>query len=151
MNNLENIEEFDKLKTKVLKYVLYKKRTTKEIKQKFEAEDENMLEDVIEYLKEAGYINDEDYIKRSINEFMNLKNLSLKEINYKLISKGIDKGELQDYIQNNKEELVDYELQSAKNIIIKKQNQMEEQEVREYLRKKGYMEEIINLAFEEII
>lgn len=151
MNNIEEIEAFDKLKTKVLKYVLYKKRTEKEIKQKFSMEDENMLEDVIEYLKAAGYISDEEYIERSIQEFINLKNLSLKEVNYKLMSKGIDRNVLQNYIYNHKEELVDYELKSAKNIIIKKQNSMEENEIKEYLRKKGYVEEIINLAFEEII
>ena len=32
------IEEFDKQKTKVLKYVLYKKRTIYEVKQKFKRE-----------------------------------------------------------------------------------------------------------------
>lgn len=151
MNNIEEIQAFDRLKTKVLKYVLYKKRTEKEIRQKFSMEDENMLEDVIEYLKEAGYISDKEYIERSIQEFINLKNLSLKEVNYKLISKGINRNALQNYIYNHKEELVEYELNSAKNIIIKKQNIMEENEIREYLRKKGYVEEIINLAFEEII
>ena len=32
---MQDIEEFDKLKTKVLKYILYKKRTEQEIRQKF--------------------------------------------------------------------------------------------------------------------
>jgi len=42
-----SIEEFDREKTKVLKYVLYKKRTEKEIRQKFSSSiDENLLEDV---------------------------------------------------------------------------------------------------------
>ena len=151
MNNIEYLESFDKLKTKVLKYVLYKKRTEKEIKQKFSMEDENMLEEVIEYLKEAGYVSDEEYIERSIQEFINLKNMSIKEVNYKLISKGIDRNALQSYIYNHKDDLEEYELNSAKNIIIKKQNNMEQNEIKEYLRKKGYLEEIINLAFEEII
>ena len=48
-----SIEELDALKTKILKYVLYKKRTEKEIRQKFSEADENMLEDAISYLKEA--------------------------------------------------------------------------------------------------
>ena len=53
------IEEFDKQKTKVLKYILYKKRTEQEVRNKFSTTiDENMLEDIIEYLKEAKYIND---------------------------------------------------------------------------------------------
>ena len=52
------IEEFDKAKTKILKYIIYKKRSENEIRRKYEKEiDENMLEDIIEYLKEAKYIN----------------------------------------------------------------------------------------------
>ena len=86
-NDIENLELFDKLKTKVLKYVLYKKRTEKEVRQKFSSSDvnQNMLEDVIENLKENGYISDEKYIERAINEFMALKNLSIFEL-YSLFS-----------------------------------------------------------------
>ena len=46
-----SIEEFDRLKTKILKYVMYKKRTEKEIKRKFSEEDDQILEDVIQHLK----------------------------------------------------------------------------------------------------
>ena len=48
-----SLEELDDLKTKILKYVLYKKRTEREIRQKFSNEDEEMLDDAISYLKEA--------------------------------------------------------------------------------------------------
>ena len=50
---MQDIEEFDKLKTKVLKYILYKKRTEQEIRQKFSENAGNNLENVIEYLKET--------------------------------------------------------------------------------------------------
>ena len=137
---MENyIEEFDKLKTKVLKYVLYKKRTEKEIRQKFINDNGQMLDDVIDHLKETGYVNDLDYINRAIAEFKNLKNMSIKEIEYKLLTKGIDKNLIDDYIYNNKEELLNYEINSAKNIFFKKQNTLEKEEIKNYLRKKGYM------------
>ena len=56
-----NPEEFDKQKTKVLKYILYKKRTENEIRTKFITSiEENLLEDIIEYLKEAKYIDDKE-------------------------------------------------------------------------------------------
>ena len=74
-NNLQEAEELDKLKTKVLKYVLYKKRTENEVREKFSDCDQDKLEDVIEVLKENNYINDKDYIERSIKEFKALKNL----------------------------------------------------------------------------
>ena len=139
MMKIEEFKEFDKLKTKILKYVLYKKRTEFEIRQKFSNEDTNLLEDVLEDLKQNDYINDNEYIVRAISEFMALKNLSLKEVKYKLYSKGIEK------------ELVeDYETKSAQNIFIKKNNLMEKQEIIEYLLKKGYNMSNINKAIENI-
>ena len=141
------IEEFDKAKTKILKYIIYKKRSENEIRKKFSKEfDENLLEDIIEYLKEANYINDKEYIEKAINNFMVLKNLSIKEIKYKLISKGLDKNKIEDYICENKEELEEYEIKSAENIFYKKTNSMEDEEIKQYLLKKGYKSENINKA-----
>ena len=145
---MENLEEFDRLKTKVLKYVLYKKRTEAEIKQKFSDIPEEQLDDVIQDLKTIGYINDNAYIERAVNEFRNLKNMSIKEIQYKLMAKGIKKDDIDNYICNNKEELLDYEINSAKNIFTKKQTTMEEEEIEMYLRKKGFLSETIKLAQE---
>lgn len=145
------IEKFDIEKTKVLKYVLYKKRTEREIRTKFKAIiEEDILEDIIEELKENGYISDENYIERAVNEFMALKNLSLKEIKYKLISKGISNNLVEDYIQKHEDELNDYEQKSANNIVLKKSVNMEELEIKQYLMKKGYMEEHIRNAIEKI-
>lgn len=145
---MENLEEFDRLKTKVLKYVLYKKRTEAEIKQKFSDIPEEQLDEVIQDLKTNGYINDNSYIERAVNEFKNLKNMSIKEIQYKLMVKGIKKDDIDNYICNNKEELLDYEINSAKNIFTKKQITMEEEEIEMYLRKKGFLRETIKLAQE---
>ena len=93
------IEEFDKQKTKILKYILYKKRTEQEVRNKFSSTmDENMLEDIIEYLKEAKYINDQEFIEKTVNNFMLLKNLSIKEIQYKLMTKGLNKNIIEYYI-----------------------------------------------------
>ena len=145
------IEEFDKEKTKVLKYVIYKKRTEKEIRTKFKSIiEENMLDDILEDLKENGYISDENYVERAVNEFMALKNLSVKEIKYKLISKGISSSLVENYIQKHEEELNEYEQKSAENIVLKKSVNMEEIEIRQYLMKKGYTEEHIRNAIEKI-
>ena len=62
------IEEYDKEKSKVLKYVLYKKRSKKELQNKFYNAIENeMLHYIIEELEENGYIDDNNYIERAIN------------------------------------------------------------------------------------
>ena len=145
------IEEFDNYKTKVLKYVIYKKRTEQEIRTKFEKiVEENMLDDIIEKLKENGYISDENYIERAVNEFIALKNLSIKELKYKLISKGLKSDLIDDYIYKNMEKLEEYERKSAENIAIKRAVNMDESEIKQYLSKKGYEQENINLAIESM-
>lgn len=133
------IEEFDREKTKVFKYIIYKKRTENEIRKKFGKDiEENILEDIIEYLKEAGYINDYDYIERQVHEYMALKNMSIKEIEYKLYQKGINSKLIEKYIQENREELEEFEQKSMKNLIAKKSNQMQDDEIKAYLYRKGY-------------
>ena len=137
------VEEFDKEKTKVLRYILYKKRTENEVRTKFQnTVEENLLDDIIDYLKEASYINDRDYIERTI------KNLSIREIKYKLLAKGLSKTYIEDYIYENKDELEEYEIKSAKNIIYKKSTVMEHEEIKQFLLKKGYKIENINKAIE---
>ena len=144
------IEEFDKEKTKVLKYILYKKRSENEVRTKFSGTiDENLLEDIIEYLKQAKYIDDKEYIRKTVNNFIALKNLSIKELKYKLLSKGLSKNDIEDYIYDNKEELEEYEIKSISNIIYKKSTSMEQEEIKQYLLKKGYKSENVNKVIEE--
>ena len=145
----KELEEFDKLKTKVLKYVLYKKRTENEVRQKFAENTGNLLDNVIEYLKQENYINDFSYIEKSVSEIQRLKNLSIKEVKYKLLAKGLSSKLVDEYIYEHKEEMLDYEINSAKAIFIKKSGTMEQEDIRNYLRKKGYMEETIRIAGED--
>lgn len=145
-----NLEEFDREKTKVLKYILYKKRSEYEVRNKFSKTiDEELLEDIIEYLKEAKYIDDEEYIRKTVNQFKLLKNMSIREIEYKLQAKELKRNNIEDYIYKNKEELEEYEIKSAKNIINKKQVSMEQDEIKTYLLKKGYKSDNIKEAMEE--
>lgn len=138
------IEEFDKQKSKVMNYILYKKRTEHEVKEKFSSTiEENMLEDILEYVKEAGYLSDKEYIQRAIQEFKNLKHLSNKEVKYKLVSKGIKRNDLEDYFSEHREELQEYERQSARHLAEKKKSTMSEEEIKTYLFKKGYQEDTI--------
>lgn len=146
----DEIIEFDKLKTKIIKYVMYKKRTEAEVRQKFSQSTGNLLENVIEYLKENDYINDVRYVERFVQEVKVLKNLSIKEIEYKLMQKGIDRKTISEYIEANYEKLLEYEANSAKNLYNKKLTLISEDETIEYLRKKGYKSDTIkNLQMEE--
>ena len=130
---------------------MYKKRTEQEIRRKFSEEDSEMLEDAIEHLKEIGYINDQNYIERAVSEYINLNNLSIKELKYKLQAKGIQADTIEDYIYNNSDKLEEYEINSARNIIIKKQNAMEEQQLIQFLLKKGYRMDFIKEAIRSLV
>lgn len=146
----EQAEKVEKFKNKMLKYIVYKKRTEAEIRQKFSEEDENMVDEAIEYFKDLNYINDEVYVERAINEFKALKNMSIKEVEYKLLQKGVKKNVVDNYICKNKETMLEYEISSAKSIILKKQGKLEEKDIKDYLYKKGYMQECINIAFDDL-
>lgn len=146
-----SLEDFDKAKTKILKYIVYKRRTEHEVRQKFQNEfDEEMFENIIDYLKDAKYIDDKEYIEKIVNNFKILKNLSNKELKFKLMAKGLDKNLIEDYFYENREELEEYEIKSAYNIILKKTRDMEKDEIKMYLLKKGYKQSSINAAFEDI-
>ena len=151
MDNIDCLEEYDKQKTKVLKYIIYKKRTEREVRQKFENTiEQEILEDIIEELKENSYINDNNYIQRAIAEYIALKNLSMKEIKYKLFAKGLNNDIIDEYFSNNKDDLIDYEIQSIKNIYYKKQYSMDKEEIKQFLIRKGYQMENIKEALSEV-
>lgn len=141
-------EEFDEKKTQVMKYILYKKRTESEVRTKFcNSIEENMLEDIIEYVKTAGYINDKEYIKKLVNEYMNLKTMSVREIKSKLHAKGLYVEDIEDYLYENKEKLEEFEITSAEKLIKKKKG-MDIQKLKTYLINKGYDMDTVNKLIE---
>lgn len=146
----EEIIALDNLKAKVFKYITYKKRTANEVRQKFANENQDLLEDVIEYFKEQNYINEEEYIERTINEFLALKSMSIKEISYKLSGKGVDRHALDKYICDNKEMLLEYEINSAKKLIEKNLGKKEMNDIKKYLFQKGFMSESISIAIDDL-
>ena len=145
------IEEYDNAKSKVLKYILYKKRSKQEVKNKFyNSIEEEMLNNIIDELEENGYIDDFNYVERAVNEYIALINLSLKEVRYKLMAKGINSGLIDEYFSKYQERMQEYEVYSARNLIIKKEKQMDENTLMQFLLKKGYKSDNIRQAIERI-
>ena len=136
--DIEKLKKMDEKKTKVFKYITYKKRTEQEVRNKFKGQiEEEMLEEIIDYLKEANYLNDYDFIERQVNEYMNLKTLSIKEIKYKLMTKGLDRKLIEEYIDKNYDSLNEYEKKCIEKIKQKKK-ELTEEEIKQYLYRKGY-------------
>ena len=137
--DFEKMKEFDAQKTKVFKYITYKKRTEQEVRNKFRGQiDEDMLEEIIDYLKEAKYLDDYEFIEKKVREYMNLKTMSITEMKYKLATKGLDRKLIEKYIDNNYEVLEQYEQRCIEKIKLKKAGTMEEQDIQQYLYRKGY-------------
>lgn len=74
---------------------------------------------------------------------MNLKALSIKEMSYKLYQKGVGQKLIDEYINKHKEELLQYEMNSAQKIWNKKIQTVDIDTVKEFLYKKGYLSETI--------
>ena len=137
--NYEELKQKDEIKTRILKFLAYKKRTEQEVRNKFKQEvNEDILEEIIEYLKEAKYIDDKEFIQKQVNEYKTLKTMSIKEIKYKLLEKGLNKKLIDQYVEDNKEELEEYEKKCIEKIRNKKIKTMDEDKVNQYLYRKGY-------------
>ena len=137
--DFEKLKKFDEQKTKVFKYITYKKRTEQEVRNKFRGQiEDDMLDEIIDYLKEAKYLDDYEFIEKQVREYMNLKTMSITEIKYKLASKGLDRKLVEKYIENNYDELQEYEQRCIEKIKAKKAGEMDEQQISQYLYRKGY-------------
>ena len=81
---------------------------------------------------------------------MAIKTLSIKEMKIKLYSKGISNNIIDEYFNENQETLELYEISCIKKIVSKKRTNMDDEEIQNYLYKKGYKNENIKIAFEEL-
>lgn len=142
-------EELDKLRSKVLRYALYKKRTEKEIRTKFANENQEYLEDIIDFMIEDNYINDSEYIEAYFYESSILRNQSIKEITFKLIEKGLDRSDIDKYIQAHSEDLQEYEINSAITLLNKRSDKEADKNI-SYLLNKGFSMDNIRLAINRL-
>lgn len=127
------------IEDKLVRYVLFKKRTENEVRNKCTQlkYDEEYTDEVIEYLKEAGYLNDKVYVEKYINNVKKLKHASANEIRIDLMRKGVD-SDLIDYGLSD-DSINEFELESAIYLVNKKIKSGEDiEKVRKYLLNKGY-------------
>ena len=125
------------IEDKLIKYVVFKKRTINEVRQKCKLlkYDEELTESILEYLCENGYLNDENYVERYIQNVMRLKNISINEIKIDLLRRGIEEELIEKYIT---EEVKEFETNSAQILAEKKIKTMEVEKVKRYLLNKGF-------------
>lgn len=124
---------------KLVRYVLFKRRTESEVRNKCNQlkYEEDYIEQVIEYLKEAEYINDKTYVEKYINNVKKLKHSSINEMRIDLMRRGVDSDLIDEGLSD--EELEDFELESAIYLVNKRMKSGEDiEKTKKYLMNKGY-------------
>ena len=130
--------ELEIAKQKAIAYLVRSKKTSNEVNLKLKklGFDEEIIQEVISYFTELGYIDDNEYVDAYIRQCMRLQNYSLFEIKNKLLQKGIKKDIIEEKIQ--KLEDSDYE----KNLVIKllngKLKNMDDMKQKQYLFRRGF-------------
>ena len=136
---------------KLMNYVLYKMRTVAEVRRKaqmLKLQDE-YIDDAIDYLLETGYLDDDNYCKKYVENVMRLKNASRNEIKIDLLKKGVDEDTIDKYAFTNA--TLEFEEQSAEILAQKKYKLGTELlKVKKYLLGKGYSYEAVSKAIDNL-
>jgi regulatory protein len=136
---------------KIMNYILYQMRTEAEVRRKCEflKYDESTIDQIIDYVKEAGYINDAKYAKKYVENAIKLKHQSASELKISLLKKGIDEY-LADEVTSTSE-VYDFEYDSCIYNAKKKYDATGNiLKVKKFLLSKGYRYEIINDIIDDI-
>ena len=128
---------FEEAKEKAVKYLVLALRTEEEVRQKLRKlnVEENVISDVLEYLKSICYIDDLKYVDAYLKQCIKMPKYSKYEIKMKLIQKGINKNLIE-------EKLIEidntYETKLIEKLINGKLKDMEPLKQKAYLYRRGF-------------
>ena len=85
---------------KIISYVLYQMRTVAEVRRKCQKLkfEEDYIDETIDYLIEAGYLNDEKYAQKYVENVLRIKKASANEIKVGLMRKGVSEDIIDKYV-----------------------------------------------------
>ncbi len=129
---------FEVAKEKALRYLVTAKKTEQEVRNKLRKSnfEEETIGDVISYLKDLDYINDNDYIDAYIRQCMRLQNYSIYEIKNKLLQKGLKKDIIEKKLESLRQS--SYEKELIDKLLNSKLKNMEEIKQKQYLYRRGF-------------
>ena len=135
-----------------MKLISLRKRSVFEIKKRLRKKkfEENIIEEVLQELKNYKYLNDEEFAEAYINDRINFnprgRFLIKKELNEKGIAENIIERKIEELFSEEKEtasakKLAEKKLKTVSN----KTNKIKiNQKIRSYLQSKGYSFDVIN-------
>ena len=139
-----------------LNYLSIKARTAREMELYLDSKQYGEYEvyQVVERLKELGYINDEKYCEDFISSRLNTKAVSKRKLREQLYTHGIDKETIENAIANVPDET---ELENAKAVAQRFMEQFEEldekqktQRIIKRLMSRGYSYSVIRQSIDEL-
>ncbi|MDO8621470.1 MAG: regulatory protein RecX [Candidatus Levybacteria bacterium] len=152
------MEEFEKFYNKALKFLSYRPRSEKEIRDKLfqKKTPQDLIEKIVSKLKEQKFINDEEFAKLWIESRNRSKPRSLRLIKLELKRKGIE-GDIIDKMTND-EGLMIKDLESAKKLVAKRMARLkglDRQKIYEklgrFLASKGFGWDTIKQVIDEVL
>lgn len=152
--NLKEELEYGAFLEKILKNVIIRKKTEKEVYYKYKNEEnaDKFLERAIEHIKDMGYINDKKYAELFVQDYINLKRNSIYEIRMKLKQKGIKEEYIIKAFELYEEELRKYEIDNLIKILKSKKYGVDfesDRKIMNYIYRKGYKTSNISIAKDE--
>ncbi len=151
------MDEFGKFYNKALKFLSYRPRSEKEIRDKLKSKkaSDSMIQIILTKLKDQKFVNDEEFTKWWIEQRITFKPRSVRLIKMELKQKGIGQ-ELIDSTFDNLQLTIN-DLESAKKLIQKRLNKYKNlsreekfQKVSRFLASKGFNYDVIKEIFKEI-
>ena len=129
---------FEQAKEKAVKYLVLTLRTENEVRNKLKKlnVEEDIIEQVIEYLKGINYINDSNYIEAYIRQCIKIPKYSKYEIKMKLLQKGINKNLLEEKLEEH--DMQEYEKKIVEKLKESKLKDMDEIKQKAYLYRRGF-------------
>ena len=129
---------FEQAKEKAVKYLVLTLRTENEVRNKLKRlnVEEDIIEQVIEYLKGINYINDSNYIEAYIRQCIKIPKYSKYEIKMKLLQKGINKNLLEEKLEEH--DMQQYEKKIVEKLKESKLKDMDEIKQKAYLYRRGF-------------
>lgn len=129
---------FEQAKEKAVKYLVLTLRTENEVRNKLKRlnVEEDIIEEVIEYLKGINYINDSNYIEAYIRQCIKIPKYSKYEIKMKLLQKGINKNLLEEKLEEH--DMQQYEKKIVEKLKSSKLKDMDEIKQKAYLYRRGF-------------
>lgn len=156
------MEEFEKFYNKALRFLSYRPRSEKEIRDKLISKrvSEKIIKEVIKKLKAQKFINDEEFVGWWVEQRINFKPRSLRLIKMELRQKGVHQ-EIIEKIISNDQFLISNDLDRARKLVEKKMERfrnkfgMTRQEIYQklgrFLASKGFDWETIKKSIDEVV